>query len=432
MPPRNKFRYTLTTILLACFGACSEAGNGGATTTECSPGVLRSECLLADVEKILQAVDDVSVRTSVATEYAVALAADGDQQRALAVLSDTGERVGTAVDLEQRASLLADLVLAYHNIDAATDGSGALAAGRASMAHLDAEGKRLDLYAKFSVGEAYMGNVDQALDALLSFPDPADESLLSYQARGLRELSSYQARLGDFESAKRTLSSITMGLTYYRSVAHSDVASSAFAAGQTSLATDLLDEAISIADSIDDGYFKAGALRDIGAAHLAGDDNGAVALDYFSAASEAAATANSFQERARALSRIGTTLADHGYYGDAASLLPRAIAQAQQEETQAMQDYSFYEIAGSAAFIGDFDTASEIVARLPETPLGSATSLKAVTQRDVAWGLARHGRLEDSVNLARSISSPRERAHALCRIVRLMHDEEMKALPRYL
>ena len=205
----------------------------------------------------------------------------------------------------------------------------------------------------------------------------------------------------------------------------------AFAADNDALAERLLTEADSIARAQDDGYFVAGALRDIGKAYYRGG-NREIAMRYFTDAHAATGRAKSPQHKARSLSRVGTGLSDCGLYADAKRVIPAAREWAEQAKAPVFNNWAFYEIAGSAAFAGDFDTASELLAVIPDMKFSNATSLKAATQRDVAWGMARHGQLDGAVAMSTSIEKPRERVQALSRVVRLMVDPKMDAFPRYL
>ena len=392
----------------------------------------RTSCILAEVESILTGIDEHQTWTPVAIEFALALSSDGKQREALLVLAAAADRLERIDTDDQTATLLAELASVYHQIGEAPEVATAVAAGMALVQSLDSESKRLDLYAKFAVATAYAGQAEQAQVLLSEFPEPTDAALNSYLARGMRELAAHQAAMGDFDAALETLASITMGLTYYRAIAGTDIASHAFDADRATLAFRLLGDAESVARAQENGYFRAGALRDIGAAYIRGTGNSDRAFEFYASAQEAALDAPSYQERARALSRIGTKMADDRLFAEAARLLPDAIALAEQEENEAMRNYAYYEIVGSAAFVGAFDVARPIVPNLPSDPFGSATSLRAAAERDVAWGMARHGQLSDALEVARSISPARERSQALCRIVRLLNDPDMKALPRYL
>ncbi len=186
-----------------------------------------------------------------------------------------------------------------------------------------------------------------------------------------------------------------------------------------------------IARAQDNGYFVAGALRDIGFSYAVYGD-AETANNYFSEAIAGSRNANSFQEKARSMSRIATRMADAGMTSETASMIAEATDLASQEESELFQQFSLYEIAGSAAFCGHFDTAQDLIEKIPSITFSSTASLKNSTIRDLAWGMAKHGDFVGAVKLANTIETKRERVQTLSRIARVILDPKMAAIARYL
>ena len=156
------------------------------------------------------------------------------------------------------------------------------------------------------------------------------------------------------------------------------------------------------------------------------------ALQLFDDAASLSDKARTPQHKARALSRIATVMADLGLEEHTVPYLRQAAVTAKTEASQAMRRYSFYEIVGSAYFANNSAVIADIMDDIPTAPFGSASSLRDATMRDIAWGLARHGDWDRAAAIARAIESPRERVQALSRLVRLIRNPDMNALPRYL
>ena len=291
-------------------------------------------------------------------------------------------------------------------------------------------GKRWDGFAKAAVLLAEAGFSSDAFGVILSMPE-TDDTLASYKARGLHELARVQAAANDFDGAVVTLDSMTMGLTYYSAVAHAYVAEIAQSAGRGQLATQLIEKAQVIGSSQNDGYFIAGALRRVGSVYAKWGQLAQAELLY-ELALGGARQVPAPQRKARAISRIATAMADFNLYAQAMTLIPEAVDVAQVEPSDSLRHWTHYEIAGSAAFSGDFGQAKRLLSRIPMDVDFSGANLLAATKRDVAWGYAKHADYKNALDLALSIHSGRAQVQALTRIARIINNPQMKALPRYL
>jgi len=222
-----------------------------------------------------------------------------------------------------------------------------------------------------------------------------------------------------------------MGLPYYRALASIEVALPLHEQGKSNLAKSLLDEAENIGLNEKDGYFGAGIMRQLAVAHSKMEQRER-AHQLFTTALTASQTAKSNQHHARAISRIATAMSDLGYFKRATAVLPDALKLAELESETLLRQWTFYEIAGSLAFSGDFEAAEKALESItPDAALGGK-SLSAAAKRDIAWGMARHNQIPTALDFANSISSARERVQALSRIARIVQNPNMNALPRYL
>lgn len=301
---------------------------------------------------------------------------------------------------------------------------------RSNAAHISDETKRGDLLAKLAVAQAEAGDSVQAVDGALSIPE-SNDSLAAFKARALHDIAPIQGRMLNIETARTTLAKITMGLTYYQAAAAADVAVVAHGEGNADAAAALLDQAYVISMQQSDGYFKAGALRHVADAYAAiGSMQQANAM--YRKALVAAESAQQPQQRARAISRIATSMSDQAMFAEARQPIVRAIELALAEPAGLMRWWALYEIAGSAAFAGDFETANRLLLEIPASAQFGKVSLRAVVQRDIAWGLARHGELKQAYELATQIHTAREQIQALSRIILVTINPKMTALPRYL
>ena len=417
--------------LLALTAACAAPqASTEALALTCPQNDVRQSCILGAAGTALAEIEDDRDWIAAAAEYALALDASSREAEARATLNTALDKTSAIADTGKQVAALLDIANAAAEIGASDLALQVIATGEGIVRQIGSEDKQVDLLGKFASAQAASGEIKQAL-AKAGALRGESENAASFKARTLREIAVHQAKAGDFSGAAQTISKITDGLTYYWSTARSDVAELAFAAGEKSLANRWLAEADKIARAQDDGYFIAGALRDIGKARYRGGEREA-AMRYFEDAKDATANAKSAQHKARSLSRVGTGLADCGLYAEAQQVIPAARERADQAKSPIFKNFSFYEIAGSAAFAGDFNTANQLIALIPDMQFSNATSLKGATKRDVAWGLARHGQTQSGVVMASGIAKPRERVQALSRIVRLLAEPKMDAFPRYL
>lgn len=426
----NKAYFCALCVAAAFFSAYSTPAASETATEICRADSVTTSCMLQSGESEFLELADDQQWIDAASEFAVALNAAGQREVARTYLDRAAAKarsLDSAVAQISAAIAIGEAAALTKNLDIAID---LMVFGENQAVLAEVSSKRNELLAKLASLHAAVGNSGAALVKALALPQ-TEEDHAAFKARALREIAAYQATAQDFEAAEQTLAKISMGLTYYQSTARSDVASLAFRAGQTERGLRLLSEAETIARNQENGYFGAGALRDIAIAYIDGGFP-EKAKKRFQEAKAAARNGDSNQEKARALSRVATGLTDRGLYSETDDYFAEALEFADQAQSPAYQDFAKYEIAGSAAFAGNFEMAYQLVETLPDTKFGSTSSLKAATQRDIAWGLAKHGRIQDAGNLIRSIAPARERIMALSRIVRLLINPKMEAFPRYL
>ncbi len=417
-------------IVITGISGCTTTATADPVALSCGKDSVDRNCILQAAASALDGIENDRDWIAAAAEYAIALDVVSQKGAARQVLKTALEKANGLEDQAKQLPALLELSNAFAEIGANDLALKAIDIGEGKLSNIENLDKRIDLGGKFASARAAAGQIDTALTKTRTISN-ASENAASFKARTFREIATYQAEVGDFEGAVRTISEIDGGLTYYWSTARSDVAELAFAAKEDIIANKLLIEADKIARAQEDGYFVAGALRDIGKAYLRGSDP-EKAESYFNDARAAALTAKSPQHRARSLSRVATGMSDCQLYKAAASVIPTAIALASKEKSKIFQNFALYEVVGSAAFAGDFETAFNLLDGIPDIKFSDATSLKGATQRDIAWGLARHGQTQRAVKTARNIAKPRERVQALSRIVRLMVNPKMDAFPRYL
>lgn len=417
-----------TALLFASLAACQ-----GASTPEAQPSCTQNlaaiHCILQNADEALAATGDAFDRVSGAAELAVAYDAAGEYAQAVVLIDTAIANVTLIEDAKQRGNALSEILTAAADITTTPNAPDWLAQVKLLTDGLD-EAKQADLTAKSVIVEAVHQNAAMALDRAVGLPQ-AQGFEANAKAITLRKIAGVLAAAGDFENAQRGVDAVTMSIAYYQAMVRSDVARYAAKAGRADLAERLLSEADTIARGLDNGYFIGAALRDIGFSYSA-MGNEASAAAYFVDACAAAKTAEKQNEKARAVSRIATRLSDAGLYNEASPILSESIALASNIESDLMKGYSYYEIAGAASFSGDFETARMLIQNVPGDPLGSTTSVNSAAMRDLAWGLARHGEIVEAVATARAIETQREKIHALSRIVRLLAEPDMPALPRYL
>lgn len=414
-------RYASIIALLAAFVGC--AGQTRIADCASSPTAI---CVaeLANAER--SSVATGTAQVSAAIEVALAQAAAGDAETAAQTLAAVTPFAAALDDSTERAVELTALASTAATLQDKQWLETWLATATTSAASVTTASKRNDLTSKLAVASAALDH-QAALDAVLKLPE-VDSTDAAYKARALAELAPVFAAGGDWSLAERALEAATMGLLYYRSVGYTRIARLAPDASQQRR---YLRTAVGIARKLDDGYFKAGALRQAAAAYIALGNN-ATGKRFYNDAAVAAVTASTAERRARATSRIATSLADDGNYLEAAALLPISLLALESEERETMRLWSYYEIAGSAAFAGDDALATELIERIPPETAFGGSPLQPAAVRDLAFGLARHGETSRAIRVAAAIESPRERVQALARIARVLADPDMASLPRYL
>ncbi|MEM9879621.1 MAG: hypothetical protein AAF862_10145 [Pseudomonadota bacterium] len=387
-------------------------------------------CFLLRAEQSLQQIDDAASFVSAAYEYAEALLAAQRTGEAMQVLGAAKETAARIENPLVRANSYVEIAKGYKALKAQDENAATARLAMQTLEAVEDVTKRNDAIGKIAVLLAAAGALEDANDIAGAMPETAAD-LASLKARTLQGIAVTLAENSDFAGAQAVLPEIKMGLVYYQAKARSDIAKLAVEANKTNMADRLLREAEEIANTQDDGYFIAGALRNTATVY-ARNNNQAEAKRLYALARDAALQLSVPQRKARTLSRIATALADDGTYAAARAIFPQAVAIAQTEPSAVMRRYSLYEIAGSAAFAGEWETAYGLLEDIPAQPFGSAASLKAATQRDIAWGLLRHGKSSEATALASAIASPRERVQAFSRMARLMIGHTTQAYPRYL
>lgn len=396
----------------------------------CDEISISQTCLLQSAESTLADIDEPFSWSTAALELAIAYDDSGKTDRAWEYLGLVQVRVQEIQDKEKRSSAIADIASTLSHVKNNPKALTIINAIKGYLVGVEPIEKRQDILGKLATALSVHGDQDAALSDATNLPE-GNFTLDSYKARTFREIAVKVAQKGNFTKAIATLDRITMGLPYYRSTAFSDVAAEAISVGKRDLVIFLLDEANTIARSQDNGYFVAGALRDIGFVYAKYGDMKR-AHTYFEDALEGASNAETFQEKARSTSRIATRMADAKIYSGSEAIIREAKRFAEMEQSEIFKSYSFYEIAGSAAFCGLFESSRSLIKDIPAIPFSSSASLQDAATRDLAWGLAKHGDLDAAVRTANTIKTGREKIQALSRIVRILNNPDMKALPRYL
>lgn len=388
-------------------------------------------CFADAAHEMLETIQDPNARRDGAIEVSLALHAAGRGDEAAAMLTMEWQQLELVEqDPLHHLSALSTLAVA-----AKKAGNVALARDIAKQAvayggTIEDTPKKWDSLGKLATVFIASGDT-QAAQELVSHMPQSDYTYSAYKARSIREAAAQLAKQGAIESAVSWIMQITMGLPYYQATARTDVAQFAMAADKPMIAERLIAEAAKMAPTFENGYFVAGALREIGEVYgSAGDSE--KATEYFENAFSAAQLAPSKQEAARAVSRVSTGLADHGYYATAVKYLVRSTEIAEDIEADNLKNWTRYEIVGSLAFSGEFERATRLLKSVPKERFASTESLHSAAARDLAWGFARHGRIEEAVSQLQEIETTRERVQALSRIVRVMANPDMQALPRYL
>lgn len=395
----------------------------------CKTDAVSIECLLKQADAAHISTEDLFARSSGAAELAVAYDTAGRPSRAAALIERSIVDARSIYDKKKRGAALSEIMAALADMNAAPQADSWINSVNQESNSLEVS-KKADIIAKAMVARAVHQSAVAALDGAIALPE-TDGFEANAKAVALRKIAKVLAEKGDFDNARRGIDAITMSITYYQAMVRSDVARLAAKAGRIEFAKTLLNEADPIARAQDNGYFIGAALRDIGYSYYAMGKK-TPALAYFEEASHAAAKADKQNEKARAVSRIATRLSDAGLYDQAAQYIVQSIELADPIEQEMSKGYTLYEIAGAASFAGDFATARQLIEEISDTPLGSTSSIKNAALRDLAWGLSRHGEVDEAIEVVKVIGTQREKIHALSRIIRLLADPEMDALPRYL
>lgn len=390
--------------------------------------------ILALAEETLSDIDDRFSWSTAAAEVAIAKDSSNHSEQAWTLIGQALSRSKAIEDPRQQANALSELAssLSYLNPKDGPNDQFLAAYDQIekSVSAIENQDKRTDVMGKLYSSLAAHGQLDSAYKEALKL-SAESPTQASYKSRTIREISAHMARQGQFDSAIAALENLQGSFTYYQAVARTGIVSEAIKQNKQELIQPLLDESVQIGRSQENGYFTAGVLRDVAYNHIQlGNMQRAEA--FIEEARAAARLAQKQNEQARSMSRIATKLADAQKLDQVEEMINESLNLAMDVESGVMRNYALYEIAGSAAFAGLFATAQAIIKGIPDSPFGSATSLKSASERDFAWGLARHGHISEAIETARSITSPRERVQALSRIVRLLNNPEMNALPRYL
>lgn len=389
-------------------------------------------CMFLAGHQTLSQLNDPGLWAEGAVELSNAYAAVGHKAEAISLLDAAMLRQEDNVDVTAKLTFQIAAAKAY-KIAGVKAASAEISRDALSLAlTLENSAKKWDLVGKLASTLAVAGSPDKAQETVDAMPQET-EAEAAYKARSYREIAAALAEVGQFDEARRILDKMTMGLPYYRSTARTDIAWVMAKIGpqQSDTIERLLGEAADLARTFENGYFIGGALREVGEVYaLMGNRN--EALVYFQEAIAAAQTAPSTQEKARAVSRVATGLSDHRFFDEAKEALGVSLQLASTMDPSRIRDWSYYEIVGSLGFSGDFERAETFLVPLPDSPFGSATSLKSVTKRDVAWGMARNGQIQQAFDFSKTINMPRERLQAIARILRVLADPDMVALPRYL
>lgn len=422
------FLILLITAVVFCSSTITSAQQND--ENQCEPDDINIPCLIQDAEIALGKIEDHFDWATAAVELAIAKDAIGKTDQAWLLFNEAVKRASQIENKTQQETAASDISLALSKVNSSEEALPIINSLQSFADNVETPEKKQDINGKLSTAIALHGETSNALEKALNLPE-GNPTLDSFKAKTLREVANQMAKKGEFTKAKEALTHITMGLTYYASMAHSDVAAQAINKGNNGLASELLTAGTIIARAQDNGYFVAGAIRDIGYAYAKKEEI-SKARDLFLEAQKGAQNANSFQEKARAMSRIATRMADAWQLSGTKQIIEKAIDLANQEEREVFKNFSYYEIAGSAAICGHFDIARSLIENIPDIAFSSTKSLKNSTLRDLAWGFAKHGNYKAAYETAHVIRTEREKVQTLSRIVRVMINKDMNAVARYL
>lgn len=424
-------RIVLWTLSLSLFipglAACETVRNAETRTVSISKDQ-NATIILDEMQASLNGIETDEIRGIAATEFTLALHAAGRDAQALETIRDAEQHISGITD--PTASLKAQLAFAeaYAKIGAIEDAEAMIETAERLLNFVETDLGRADLQGKLVKARALAGDLKSALARTGEMPE-ASSTQSAFKARTYHDLAPLFSKAGDFETARRALSLAT-GMNYYQATAYTDVAYLARKSGQLDLANTLLRDASDGAAKEENGYFRAAIYRHIADVYSSNGDE-TLAFENFDQAASGARQANSAQEQARALSRIAVSMGDHGYFEQAIALLDEAKEISKDVEPGAFLHFVNYEIAGAYAFAGETEAAAALIENLSQDPMADAMSLKSAAQRDLAFGLARHGNTEQALRTALSIDTPRERIQALHRLILILHSPKLKAFARY-
>jgi len=417
----------LALVLSIGFTACQPSI--GATPVPCVQTDISVPCLLKYTQTTLDETQDAFSWVSGASETVIAYDVSGQSDKAEILIQQAITKAKTIDDLKQRGTAIGEILTAIATLSK-TDKATIWAQDIKTMSDQLEGLSKADVTGKIVVAQAIHNNSREAFSNAINLPQETDVEGYA-KAITLRKIANILAKSGDLKAAREAIDSITMSIDYYKSMVRSDVARHAYKVGNETFALMLLDEADPIARSLGNGYFSGAALRDIGYSYqrIGQKDK---AKSYFEEALTATAMAEKQNEKARSTSRIATRLSDAKLSSHTPDILLTAAAFADDIKTDTMKSYSYYEIAGAAAISGQFDLAKDWLVNIPHIPMSSTSSIKEAAKRDLAWGLARYGKTKEALEVVKTISSEREKIQALSRIIRVIQNPDMEALPRYL
>lgn len=431
LSPIARIGASLLALTLSVPGIVNQALSQPDASEPCSARPLTVDCLLLEASGILSSLDaDAFDWSTAAAELAIAYDANDQSSTAQQLITRATNRAFSLPLSENRAKAFGDIAQVVASMSSWEGGLALLESMDDGTRDIADVNKRADVLGKLIVASATQGDPMLAFERARQMPS-SEGNQGDYRALTLRKVAARLAKAQRPENAAVAARAIDTGIDYYKSIARSDVAIEAAKQGRDGEAIALLKEAAQVATTIDNGYFKAASFRDIAVAyHFLG--NAAQRDKAFVLAVDAAKTAKRPNEQARSMSRIATRMADIDQLQGTEDVIRRSITLGEAIESDGFRAFADYEITGAAAFSAQFTLASQVLRGIPDVPLASTKSVLSAAQRDLAWGLARHGRLAEAIELARKIRAARERVQALSRIVRVLIEPRMEALPRYL
>lgn len=415
---------------LLVLSGCASVNSNSRTTDGNIDSRLGPEAVLHLAENALETVNDSKIKSEVSVEVAKAQFALGQTEKAKKTLQTSSNGVDSIEGLKNKVSAMYAIAKGFADIGAKEETLALVDRTFDSLRKMEVTSSYWNTVGKLATTLATVEDFEKAFSVIDTMPD-IGYAESAYKARTYKEIATLQAALGDFDGALSTLDKITMGITYYASTARAEVATYAINMGEKEIADKILAEALKIADEENEnGYFKAGMLRYV-AQTYGKTKNTSDLIKYLEETVVASKNAPDSAYEARALTRVASAWADFGYNERGLDLITEALKIAQNIEEDSAHNRALYEIAGAAAFASDFEAAMKIAENISNDPQGGAMSIKNATYRDIAWGMVRHDRLAEAIQLVKKINTPREQVQAYSRIVILMKNPKMNAAPRY-